>query len=703
MITIELVYNLSLLVAISVISGFIDNRWKRASLTGAVLQGVLFGGAALVGMLRPLVIEQGLIFDGRSVVLSLCGLFFGPISAAIAGSMAIMLRLIIGGSGAIMGVSVIVSSCFIGVLFNLWRRNKFLELSWLNLYALGVVVHIVMVALMFTLPWEKVSDTIFNVGPPVLIFYPLTTLLIGKILSDQENAQKSMLALKKSQALYHDLVETSHNLIWQCDAERRYIYLNPSWESVLGYSLDEMIGRKFTDFQDLTHSERDIEVFNKLLSGSSIEGHETEHIHKSERKVNLVFYAKTVFDEEGNPSGTRGTAYDITERKKSETELLKAKEKAEEMNRLKTNLLANMSHDLRTPLVGMLGFSELLKTELTGEHKEFAVMINQSGLRLLKTLNAILSYSKLESEKIEVVLSNVRIADIVKDEIELFKPLAAQRSLYIESDIQCENLILKTDDKLIREIIDNLLNNAIKYTLKGGVAISLYTKNKTAIIKVTDTGIGIPKDKLEVIFEEFRQVSEGRARSFEGTGLGLTLAKKYSEYIGGNIHADSVEGVGSTFFVELPILNDRLFITFNIERPKNINKKMKNNREKLKVLLVEDEKLNSAVALKMLEKEYDVTLARTASEAIQLSAENKFDIALMDINLGGEMNGIEAMNEIKKNESYKNVPFIAMTAYAMPGDKEEFLSSGFLYYLPKPFSQAEILSLLREVEYQSEY
>jgi PAS domain S-box-containing protein len=242
MIIIDLIYNLALLVALSVVSGFIGQRWKL-DVRGALLQGVIFGSAAVIGMLRPLVLAPGLIFDGRSVMISLCGLFFGPAAVTVAGVMALTCRILQGGMGAIMGVSVILSSALLGLLFHFRHVRRGVEISAIQLLGFGIIVHIAMVLLIFTLPWAIALITIERIGLPVLLIYPLATLFIGKILSDHQIREQSQAALRDSEARYRDLVENANSIILRMDTHGTITFFNEFAQSFFGFTLNEILGK----------------------------------------------------------------------------------------------------------------------------------------------------------------------------------------------------------------------------------------------------------------------------------------------------------------------------------------------------------------------------------------------------------------------------------------------------------------------------
>lgn len=262
------------------------------------------------------------------------------------------------------------------------------------------------------------------------------------------------------------------------------------------------------------------------------------------------------FNKDGSRKGLAVIGRDITNLIKTQEELVKAKEKAEELNKAKSYFFANMSHELRTPLVGILGFAELLADELEDnpELAKMAKLITNSANRLKETLNLILSISKLEAGKLDIKLSQKDIVPIVKNSFSLFEQSCRNKGLNYELETPDTEVICKIDGNLLQNVIDNLINNAIKFTNNGGVTVKVYVENSSAKIDVIDTGIGIPDESQSIIWEDFRQVSEGLNRSFEGTGLGLTIVKKFTELMNGKVYLESKVGIGSKFTIELPML-----------------------------------------------------------------------------------------------------------------------------------------------------
>ncbi len=517
-------------------------------------------------------------------------------------------------------------------------------------------------------------------------------------ITQQIEAQE---AIRKSQETLTLITNSIEDVIYSINGETgEFEYLSPAFEKKFGYTIEDIsqmggrwafLNKIIVDEDHNTEDPITTEFRKRKVDQTPL----WEHWWRCKDGSILYIEDRSTPTYKGNLLVRMdGILHDITEKKKMMEELIAAKERAVEMNRIKSNFLANMSHELRTPLVGLLGFSELLVEELDSKHQEFANMINQSGQRLLGTLNEILSYSEIEARKIEVFKQNTLLTNLIREEINLFVPLASKKGLYIREDL-CDDFLIYTDPKLVRKIIDNLINNAVKFTRKGGITVSV-SLQRDVIIRVSDTGIGIPKDKISVIFEEFRQASEGLGRNFEGTGLGLTIVKEFVGMLNGEIFTESELGAGTTFTVTLPYIKSPDVSEIFKEHAKleDNTKHVEEFRGNKNILLVEDEELNAIAITKMLEKKFKLVHVSNAEDAISNAKAKKFDLILMDINLKQNMNGMEAVTHIRKIPGYSNIPIIAMTAFAMDKDKYEFLANGCSHYIAKPFTKRELLNLL---------
>lgn len=494
----------------------------------------------------------------------------------------------------------------------------------------------------------------------------------------------------------HRGVEHSPASVMITDINGNIEYVNIKFCDVTGYDYNEIIGKnpKILQSGEMLKSEYE-EMWANILSGNDWQG----EFHNKKKNGELYWESASISpikNENGEVTHFIGIKEDITEKKKMNDELISSKEKAEEMSQLKSNFLANMSHELRTPLVGILGFADIICQEkVSPEVKVMAETICKSGNRLSETLNLILDLSQLESEKKELKFQKVELVDKTKEVITLFKETARKKGLLLKSSFSSESIFINFDERAYYSIMNNLINNAIKFTREGSVTTSVSQYDHTVEINVTDTGIGIAENDYQSIFDEFRQASEGYSRNFEGTGLGLSITKKLVEKYGGTIKVESEVGKGSTFKVILPVTNalEDLKAPSASEIPAS-KKSPEPKSVKPLCLLVDDDPFAFSVMKKYLEDYVELKTTVDAASAAELLRKKKYDIILMDINLKQGMDGKEAATMIRKMHGYEITPIIAITAYAMAGDKEEFISAGCSHYLSKPFSKAEIIDVV---------
>jgi signal transduction histidine kinase len=309
----------------------------------------------------------------------------------------------------------------------------------------------------------------------------------------------------------------------------------------------------------LTDKSRDLieERRKARISGEEIPGIYEFEIESKSGEIKEVEVSTVKLDHQDEVT-ILGIMRDITERKKLFEELVKARDKAEAVNVLKSRLLANLSHEIRTPLNGILGFAELLREEINDQsQRSMADIIYTSGYRLLHTLNAILDLSVIESQFSKTNIRTVNINQLAKEVTVLFKPTSEKKGIPISFSADPGPISVSADDELVSKVLNNLINNAIKFTIQGSILVSTTIEENDhgqfGCVHVADTGIGIKPEYQSIIFDEFRQVSEGQTRSYDGSGLGLHISKRFAEMMGGTLSVKSKFEEGSTFTLRLPI------------------------------------------------------------------------------------------------------------------------------------------------------
>ncbi|MCK9224653.1 MAG: response regulator [Candidatus Muirbacterium halophilum] len=423
---------------------------------------------------------------------------------------------------------------------------------------------------------------------------------------------------------------------------------------------------------------------------------EYEIIRKDNVSVWVLERGQGVYDSNGKLLFIAGSIFDVTNEKKAERDLKIAFEKMEKADRLKTEFLANMSHEIRTPMTSIIGFSDLLgNTKLTEEQKNFLEVIKKSSSHLLVIINDIIDIAKIESDQIEIKRTPVDLYDILNDIRLIFnikqKELKKQIEFLIK-DVEKGEIIFSTDFVRLKQLLINLISNSFKFTDKGFINVSYEIKTSTIKFSVKDSGIGIPEEKGEEIFEKFTQADASFTRKHGGIGLGLAISKKICGFLGGNLKFESVLGKGSNFYFEIPFREIKTKTAKKIVNKTNLN--IEGNNET--ILIVEDTKENILFLKAFLSRaNYNVIFAHNGLEAFDMyRARKDITLVLMDIQMP-VMDGMEAIKNIREYENINsdiNKPVIALTGHAMAGDEIRFIQAGFSDYISKPFRINEILS-----------
>jgi hypothetical protein len=515
-------------------------------------------------------------------------------------------------------------------------------------------------------------------------------LLNYRDITDRKQVEN---ALRESEHKSMSIMENSADAIFIANQQGKYVYTNKAVSALLGYTSEEM---KSKTIADITNPNKQVEVF-KIFNQVLNEGKGFNEIELLKKDGN---YISTDHNAVILPDGTiYGSCRDITKRKLAESELIKAKEHAQESDRLKSAFLANMSHEIRTPMNGILGFAELLKEpELSGEQQqEYIAIIEKSGARMLNIINNIVDISKIESGLMEFNCKELNINEQMEYVYTFFKPEIEVKRLQflLKKILSAKDAIISSDREKIYAILTNLVKNAVKYTNEGTIIFGCDKKGDNLEFFVKDTGIGIPINRQEAIFECFIQADITDKNALQGAGLGLTISKAYVELLGGRMWLESEEGKGTTFYFTIPYMSESedKIVTKNTISMGTINQ-INPEISGLKILIAEDDGDSAILISKVVGKFCkEVLFAQTGEEVVEVCRNHHdIDLVLMDIKMP-VFDGYEATRQIRQFN--KNVVIIAQTAYALIGDSEKAISSGCNDYISKPIKRDQLLKLLQ--------
>jgi PAS domain S-box-containing protein len=570
--------------------------------------------------------------------------------------------------------------------------------------------------------WRHVESIVKALNQP----QGLLGIINSRDITDRKRAE---MALRESEERHRSLFDDASDMIYTCDLEGHYTWMNAAGERLTGYSRAELLGMDITQLvlpSSLT-----------LEEGYTPGRYSMNILTKDGREVSVEVAAQLVL-RDGQPVGWQGVARDVTQHKRFEAELKRAKDAAEAATRAKSDFLARMSHEIRTPMNGVIGMLDLLDdTALTGEQREYLEAARGSGALLLSVINDILDFSKIEAGKLDIEPVDFDVRQCLTGALRALAALAQDKGLQLTWHVAPEVPDhLRGDPGRLQQILVNLVANAIKFTNRGEVTVNVDMADgalwnadldgvgKSAIrdsestsalhFSVRDHGTGIPRDKQAAVFEAFEQADGSTTRQYGGTGLGLAICKRLVEMMEGRIWVESEPGHGSTFH-----FTARLATAAQAPDTARAEPTAAPLRS-LHILVAEDNIVNQKVVVRMLEKRGHVVLVvNNGKDAVTTVQRYPFDVVLMDVQMP-EMDGFEATAEIRRREREEqlkiashqspvtdhsslvtdhssHIPIIAMTAHAMKGDRERCLAVGMDGYVSKPIIPAELFAALAAV------
>ncbi|NUM46414.1 MAG: PAS domain S-box protein, partial [Anaerolineales bacterium] len=506
-----------------------------------------------------------------------------------------------------------------------------------------------------------------------------------------------------------DLYENSPIGYHSLDPHGIIIRINQTHLDWLGYTREEMLGHAFTAFLPPPGVHLFQQVYPPFMQNGSMRDVEFDLLRKDGTIISVLISATGIYDEQGRFIMSRTTVFDNTERKLTNEALRQANLELERSMRLKDEFLANMSHELRTPLNAILAFSEGLLEQYRGPLNEKQLLsvknIETSGRHLLALITDILDLSKIEAGHLDLQIQDIALADVAEASLLFIKEIASKKNLKLAFHLNDHLAIVEADPKRLKQMLVNLLSNAVKFTPSDGqisLQVTTNSEEKTVTFTVADTGIGIAPEDLPRLFQPFTQLDSSLSRQHEGTGLGLVLVQRLAQLHGGTISVQSIPNKGSQFTITLPY-HPPVFPHptpshpphKGVTGPLNAHPATLPNLTPIRILLAEDNDFNTqAIQDYLQDKGYQITTARDGRSAIESAQQTHPHLILMDIQMP-EMDGLEAIRQLRATPAFAHTPIIALTALAMPGDRERCLSAGANEYLVKPVSLKDLVETIQ--------
>ncbi len=702
MILLDLIHNIALLAALAAACQVIEARWRMQRRTSRILYGLLFGAVGLVGMVTPVRLLPGVIFDGRSIVLSLGGAFGGPVVALVSALMCGAYRLWLGGAGTAMGLSVIVESAALGVAFHYWRKRAARPIGLLELWGFGLLVHGVMLGLMWLLPGGARHEVWRQLGLAIIGVYPIATMLIARLFLDYEKQRTDRTALQESEDKFKTFFERS-NVGTSMTRLTGEVQVNQALCEMLGYSQAELEHRTW---QSMTHPE-DVELTQRFIdtlhAGKQDSARFTKRFLRKDGSVVWVDLSSTLRrDAAGLPLYLMTAMVDITDHRRAEEEKARLQAQLVQAQKLESvgRLAGGVAHDFNNMLMGILNYAEMCRDRVGPDHpiREWLTEITLDAERSANLTRQLLAFARKQIIAPEVLDIN----DAITNMLNLLRRLMGE-DIAVDWRPGAHVRHVKMDPGQIDQILANLCINA-RDAIGGVGSVTIETSNVTldhadtsanadalpgsfVLLTVTDSGCGMERETREHIFEPFF-TTKGVGK---GTGLGLATVYGIVRQNSGFIDVDSEPGKGTTFRVYLPRFVPAEAVQAGAEAP------AEPPRGAETVLLVEDEKsVRLATRLFLEDLGYNLLVAEHPEEALRLASQHAGTIHLLitDVIMPG-MSGRDLANRLSTLRPALKLLFISgFTADVIA--QRGILDDG-VSFLPKPFGRNQLARKVREV------
>ena len=543
---------------------------------------------------------------------------------------------------------------------------------------------------------ESSVDSVLDDRGNVVGFLAIQRDISGRKAADE--------ALRQSEERFRRLIEASPDGIMLTDTAGVIEIVNRQTAMQHGYDSPEDLLGQVREACCLVHPD-DAERLQSDIAAMCADGQNRRGEYCLMLRDGAAFPAEVSFSllrtASGAPSKIITITRDVTQRKWEEMELISAKEKAEESDRLKDAFLRNVSHEIRTPLNIIIGFAELLEMELEREQdtdkERYFDSIKRASERLMRTVELILNISSLQAGTFRLSCQPIDLVEHVRKIVNDYQPLARDRNLLLAESSETESAPIFADAYSLDQALANVIDNAIKFTSEGGVSIQVYRDDASACVSITDTGVGISREYLPEIFSVFSQEDAAYTRPFDGIGLGLSLTRQYVQQNGGTIDVESMKGGGTTVTMHFPL---RECVPEDVASAASApagEAFVPNVRKDISILVVEDDGPTQSLMNVLLSRYYTVYFAESADEALIILNSKPIELVLMDLSIPGEMDGLQLTRHLRSSEQCRNLPIIALTGHAFELDRKNAVNAGCDAFLTKPFQIAKLTELVQSM------